>query len=297
MNLESCRTFCYIVKYRSITKAAEYLYITQPAVSRSIQQLENEIGCILFSRTQKGIKLTQEGEVLYKYLSQAFDFISTAEMKINSMKNLTSGEIRIGVSDTLCKYYLVPYLKLFNTLHPPIKLHVVCPTTPNIINLLKSGKIDFGLINLPYDDNALNFRKIMSIQDCFVVGNKLKHLSSQYRSINEISNYPLILLEKNSNSRLFIDKYFEANSISISPDFELGNIDLLIQFAKFDFGIACVIRNFIEDELERGTLHEINLIQKIPQRSIGVAWLKDMPLSYASKELISMLEYNETYDI
>jgi len=110
------------------------MYITQPAVSRAIKQLEEDMKCILFVRTPRGVKLTQEGEILYQYIDQAFNFISAAEKKIEDIQNLQSGEIRIGVSDTLCKHYLLPHLKHFNTLYPSVKIRVTCPTTPGIVN-------------------------------------------------------------------------------------------------------------------------------------------------------------------
>lgn len=297
MNLELYKSFYFIARYGSISKAAEHLYITQPAVSRTIRQLEDELGCTLFSRTPRGVKLTHEGEVLYQYIEQAFNFISTGEKKISDIKNLLSGEVRIGVSDTLCKHYLVPYLKLFNTLHPTIKIHVICPTTPGIITLLKAGKIDFGIVNMPFYDSQLNFKSIMNIQDCFVVGEKYRHLSGKMQPLSEIVKYPMLLLEKTSNSRLYIDQYFANNAMQVIPDFELGNIDLLVHFARYDFGIACVIKNFVEDELDKSRLYEIRPIEKIPCRSIGVAWLKDVSLSKASQELISILDYNEVSDI
>ena len=297
MNLEWYKTFYMIANHGSISKAAEALYITQPALSRTIQQLEESLGCILFSRTSRGVKMTPEGELLYQFIDQAFSFISTAEKKISDLKNLISGEVRVGVSDTLCKHYLVPFLKLFNTLHPSIKIRVICPTTPGIIQLLKAGKIDFGIINMPYHDDQLQFRSIMAVQDCFVAGQKYRHLRIQRQPLADIVKHPMLLLEKNSNSRLFIDQYFLNNAISVIPDFELGNIDLLVHFAKYDFGIACVIRNFVEDDLDKGLLYEIKPIEKIPPRSIGVTWLKDVPLSAASNELIRLLDYNEPSDI
>ncbi|MDP4093770.1 MAG: LysR family transcriptional regulator [Bacillota bacterium] len=294
MNLELYRTFFYTAKYSNISKASEHMYITQPAVSRAIRQLEEALKCSLFFRTPKGVLLTPEGKILYNYVEQAFSFITNGEQKINEVKNLLDGEIRIGISDTLCKHYLLPYLKLFNTLHPSIKVHVVCPTTLDIIKLLKTGKIDFGIINLPYTDNQLEFKTIMEVQDCFVAGQKYKHLSKKILPIREIIGNPILLLEKNSNSRLFIDKYFEDNSITVTPDFELGNIDLLVQFAKYDFGISCVIKNFVKDELESGKLFEIKPAEKIPPRNIGVTWLRNVPLSYTAKELIKNLDYFDT---
>jgi len=297
MNLEFYKTFFYAAKHESISKAAEHLYITQPAVSRAIRQLEDNLGCSLFIRTSKGVKLTPEGQILYENIDKAFQFLFTAERKIDEYKNLLSGEVRIGVSDTLCKYYLVPYLKLFHTLHPAIKIHVVCPTTPVIIHLLKAGKIDFGLINMPYYDEQLVFRSIMEIQDCFAAGDKYRNLSAKMQPLSEIVKHPLLLLEQASNSRVYIDQYFLNHSIAVSPAFELGNMDLLVQFARFDLGIACVIRNFIEEELETGRLYEIKPIQPIPPREIGVAWRKDVPLSNASQKLISLLEFNDTSEI
>lgn len=292
MNLELYKTFYHIAKCKSITKAAEQMFITQPAVSRSVRQLEEELGCTLFVRTPKGVKLTLEGSILYQYVEKIFHDLSAAEKKINDVKNLNSGEIRVGVSDTLCKHYLVRYLKLFNTLHPKIKIHVVCPTTPGIINLLKAGKIDFGIINLPYSDDSLRFQSIMEIQDCFVAGEKYRHLSVKMQPLNEIIRHPLLMLEKASNSRVFADQYFLKNGVEVVPDFELGNMDLLVNFAKYDMGIAWVTRNFFEDELADGRLYEIKPIERIPPRHVGVAWLKDMLLSRASVELINLLNDN-----
>ncbi len=294
MNLEQYKAFFYTVKYGNISRASEQLFITQPAVSRSIRQLEDSLKCTLFFRTSKGVKLTAEGEILFKYVEQAFNFIEAGESKIRDINSLLAGEVRIGVSDTICKYYLIPYLKLFKTLHPNIKIHVICPTTPGIIALLKTGRIDFGIINLPYEDEQLHFQNIISVQDCFVAGEKYSSLSKQVQPLQEILRHPLLLLEKTSNSRLFIDDYFRSHALTVEPDFELDNIDLLVQFAKYDFGIACVIRNFILDELQKGNLYEIKPAEKIPSRHMGVTWLKNVPLSAAAKVLISNLDYLET---
>jgi DNA-binding transcriptional LysR family regulator len=191
---------------------------------------------------------------------------------------------------------LAPYLKLFKTYFPAIKVVVTCPNTPEIVRLLKAGKIDFGLVNMPLEDEQLDFKHIMNIQDCFIVGQKYKHLSGTKRHISEIANYPMLLLEKTSNTREYIDGYFEENSIVVTPDFEFPNIDLLIHFAKYDFGIACVMENFADDILKNSPLYKINLIEKIPPRSMSVAWLKDLPLTSAAKELIKYLEYNPPYE-
>ncbi|WP_055669876.1 LysR family transcriptional regulator [Desnuesiella massiliensis] len=296
MNLELYKFFYHVAKASNVSKASEQLYVTQPAVSRAIKQLEDELGCQLFFRTSKGVKLTQEGEVLFQYIEQAFNFISSGEKKVSDIKSLLTGEVKIGASETLCKYYLAPFLKLFKTYYPSIKVVVTCPNTHEIVRLIKAGEIDFGLVNMPLKDEQLEFKHIMDIQDCFIVGQKYKHLSGTKRHIKDIASYPMLLLEKASNTRMYIDQYFEKNSIMVTPDFEFPNIDLLIHFSKYDFGIACVIENFVEDILENNTLYKINLIEKIPPRSMSAAWLKNIPLTAAAKELIKYLEYNPPYE-
>lgn len=296
MQLDLYRFFYYVASNENISKAAEQLYVTQPSVSRAIKQLEEDLGCQLFFRNSKGVKLTQEGEVLYKHIDQAFSFISSGERKIAAFKSLQIGEIRIGASDTLSKYYLAPYLKLFKINYPAIKVIVTCPTTQEIVSLLKSGKIDIGLINMPLYDDQLCLKHIMYIQDCFVTGNKYKHLCNTYIHTKELADYPMLLLEKKTTTRSYIDAYFGENGIEIIPDFEFPNIDLLIHYAKYDFGIACVMENFIEDALKKGNLHKINLIEKIKPRSMSLAWLKDAPLTAAATELMKFLEYNEPHE-
>ncbi len=142
---------------------------------------------------------------------------------------------------------------------------------------------------MPYTDDNLNFKSVMQVQDCFVAGEKYKHLSDTPQPLDTITKHPVLLLEKCSNSRAYMDKYFLDNSVSVVPDFELGNMDLLVQFAKSDFGIACVIKNFIKDDLKNRLIYEIKPIEQIPPRNVGIVWLKNVPLSKASNEIINLL--------
>ncbi|MDP4182885.1 MAG: LysR family transcriptional regulator [Bacillota bacterium] len=289
INTELYRTFYTVAKEGSITKAAELLYITQPAVSRAIAQLEEKSGCSLFFRTPKGVKLTKEGQILYKYIEQAFNFIYLGEKKLAEIKSLDEGEFTIGVGDTICKHYLLPHLKDFNHTHPGVRIHITNHTTPVIIDMLKKGRIDLGIANLPVEDKELAIHKVMNLQDCFVVGEKFKHLSGKPVSIAELVKYPMLLLEKESNSRVYLDKYLAKNNLIIQPEIELGNFELLVRFAMIDFGVACVIKNFIGYELDKNFLYEVNILEKIPPRHLGVVYLNSIPLSAAAKKFLSFL--------
>lgn len=289
IDTELYKNFYMVAKEGSISKAAELLFITQPAVSRSIRQLEEKSKCTLFFRTPKGVKLTKEGEILYQYIEQAFNFIYLGEKKLAEVKELEKGEITIGVGDTICKHYLLPHLKNFNHLYPGVRIHVRNHTTPIIIDLLKKGKIDLGIANLPIEDYGLSVHKVIEIQDCFIVGEKFKELAAKPVSITEVVNYPMLLLEKGSNSRVFIEKYLAQNHIAIQPEIELGNFELLVQFAMIDFGVACVIKNFISYELEKKFIYEVRLLEPISTRHTAIIHLNSMPLSAASKKFLSFL--------
>lgn len=288
-NLEWYRVFFWVAKTGSLSRAADRLYITQPAVSHTIKQLEGKLGGQLFFRTSKGVKLTAEGEVLFRYVEQAFSFMEIGEKAIAEMHSLHSGEINIGASDTLCKYYLLPYLEHFHQRYPDIRIRVTNRTTPETLALLKEGKIDFGIVNLPASDKQIDFRPSSPIQDCLVGGNRFNDLAGSPLFLENINDYPLLLLEPGGSTRRFIDEYAAENGITLKPEFELGSIDLLVQFARSGFGLALVIRNYVEEELRSGVLVEIPLTPPIPGRHIGIATLRGVPLTAASKSFLALL--------
>ena len=293
INLELYRVFVHVVKAGSISKAADSLYITQPAVSQAIKQLEEKLGGQLLFRTPKGIRPTREGEVVFQYAEQAYNFILTAENKFREMQNLMSGQIKISASDTLCMHYLAPYLGKFRSSYPKVHIQVTNRTTMETIELLKRGMADLGIINLPIDDdNQLLIREVLQVRDCFVSGERYKKAADYKISLKELTEYPLLLLEKTSNTRRSIDDFSKAHGITLEPEIELGSIDLLVQFAKTGLGIACVIRDFVTNEIENGELYEIKLTEEMPPRKIGIVTLKNVPVSAAVKRFSELLNYN-----
>lgn len=274
-----------------MTKASENLFTTQPAVSRSIRRLEAQVGHPLFVRTARGVVLTTEGKILYKYSQRIFQSLAAADKEIRSVHSLLEGEIRIGISATLCKHYLMDYLNLFNQEYPGIVIRVTNPTTPEIIQLMKSEQIDIGIVNLPIIDNDLVSKELLQLEDCFVVGTRYKELAAQDPLLlSELGKYPLLMLEKRSNTRKHVDRYFQEHGIRFEPEFELGNLDLLAQFAINGLGVACLIKNFVQKELEEGLLFQLPMKETIPPRFIRVSYLKDLPLSPAAAKFLDLLE-------
>ncbi|OAB47530.1 LysR family transcriptional regulator [Paenibacillus antarcticus] len=288
--LDLYKVFCKVAKSKSFSNAAKDLYMTQPAVSQAIMQLERELDTRLFTRTPRGVSLTNEGRLLFEYANSAIHLIQVGEEKILEFKNLTMGELKIGVGDTISRYFLLPYLEIFHNRYPNIKFKIINGTTREICSILKLGEVDIGICNFPIEDPTLELRSLIDVHDIFVCGEKYKSISSQPVSLNEVVKLPLIFLELESNSRKYVEDYLISKGIRISPEFELGSHDLLLEFAKINLGIACVTKQFSQEYLNKGLLYELQLTEEIPKRSIGVCFLKSVPLSPASTKFVEIME-------
>lgn len=288
--LDLYRIFNEVAKCKSFSKAAKTLYMTQPAVSQSIMQLENELDVRLFTRTPKGVSLTGEGEVLIDYVNSAINLLEVGLKKINEAKDLTIGELVIGVGDTISRYFLLPYLERFHIEHPNIKLRIINRTTLELCTLLSSGEIDLAICNLPIKESGFEIKECMKIHDTFVCGEKYKHLTNGPISLKELAKLPLILLEPKANSRKYVDEWILEKGIKLQPEIELGSHDLLLEFAKINLGIAGVIKEFSKEYLEGRILYEIKLEEPIKSRAIGVCSLRGVALSPASRRFIELLE-------
>lgn len=290
INLELYKVFYYVVRTGSISRAAQVLYISQPAVSQSIKLLESRLGGQLFFRTPKGIKLTPEGEVLYTYIEQGYNLIMIAESKFTEVFNLEAGEVRVGASDMTLRFFLLPFLEEFHRLYPKVKIKVTNGPTPETLDSLKKGLIDFGVISLPSTaDEHVCISESMEIQDCFVASTKFSQLSSSMISLDKLSTYPIILLEKGTSTRRYIDNFTTQHGVILNPEIELATSDLIVQFAIRGLGIACVVRNFADNAIMDGSLFEINMQEKIPPRKIGIATLKNAPASPSSRKLLDLI--------
>lgn len=288
--LDLYKIFCQVAECESFSKASKILYMTQPAVSQAIMQLEKELDIRLFTRTPKGVNLTKEGQLLYEYTSSAINLISVGEKKLEEVKNLMVGDLQIGVGDTISRYFLLPFLEKFHSKYPNIKLKIINRTTLELCEMLKSGEIDIAIGNLPIKDSSLEIRKCIDIRDVFVCGEKYKEKLSEPISLEELAELPLILLETNSNSRLYVEKYMLSKGIEMKPEIELGSHELLLEFAKINLGISCVIKEFSQEYLKNRLLYEVKLTEEIPERSIGICFLKNISLSPSSTKFVEILE-------
>lgn len=288
-NYELYKVFYWAAKTGSLTKAANALYLTQPSVSHAIKQLENSFGITLFYRNSKGVALTQEGTILYSYIEQSQILITLAEEKMAALKNLESGELRIGGSDSLFKHYLLPYLENFHYMYPEIRLHLNHGTTPEVISFLKEGKIDLGVVRMPIVDSQLEVRESIQLKDCFVAGERYAELKNEILTLDQLLQHPVILFSRNSRVRMAITELFQSYGYILKPEIEVGSVDLLIEFARRGLGISYVTREFVSKELEDGSLFEIQLDVQLPPSHVGIMTMRNLPLSSTASRFIELV--------
>lgn len=262
----------------NISNAAKKLYISQPAVSKAISKLESNLEVTLFTRSSRGVKLTQEGEILFEQLKEAFHSIEKGEDDLKRSMQYGMGKLSIGVSTTLCKYVLLPTLPRFIKENPYVKLSISCQSTNNTLAALEREELDLGLVGEPEKAGSCRFYPIREIQDVFVTTEQyLDQLSIQNESVinmsNNISleNVTLLLLDKDNITRQYVEKYLLDAHITPSSILEVSTMDLLIEFAKAGLGVACVIGDFVEKELADGSLIPFPISKEIPKRKIGFA--------------------------
>lgn len=289
-SLEAYKVFYVVGKCGSLTAAAEQLAISQPAVSQAIKQLEESLDTKLFTRVAKGVRLTKEGELLFTYASKGYELIVTGEQKLNQMKNLELGEIRVGASDMTLQYFLLPYLETFHDKYPDIKVSVTNGPTPETLSNLEAGQIDFGIVSTPFvSDDDLNVVPVREIEDIFVAGRRFIQFKNRMLDLAQLKDMPLILLEGNTSSRSYMDKFLASNQVEINPEFELATSEMIVQFALRSLGVGCVVKDFAKEYLDNGTLYELRFNKMIPKRQFCIVTHKKNPLSNAAGKLLETI--------
>lgn len=280
-NLNLYYIFYMVAESGNISKAAKRLYISQPAISKAISKLEASLETSLFVRSSRGVKLTVEGELLYRQAELAFHTIEKGEHQIKKTSQQGITTLSIGVSSTLCKYVLLPKLPEFISSNPNVKLSISCQSTNDTIEALENDLIDIGLIGEPQKSIPLKFIPICEITDIFVTTSQyLKQLILDNQEVS-LKSGTLLLLDKKNSTRQYVDRYLLNHHLEAGALLEVSTMDLLIEFAKIGLGIACVISNFVENELKDKTLIEFPMPNPIPSRKIGLAFKEKANPIYA----------------
>lgn len=292
INFELYKVFYYVAKTLSFSSASRHLYITQSAVSQSIKTLEEKLNMTLFSRHTKAVKLTTEGQILFDHIEKAFHMIKAGERGLQEIHSLKIGEVKLGASDTICKYHLLPFFKEFHEQYPHIKINVTNRPSPVCIELLDKGVIDIAVVNLGRENLQKNLTvvELQKIEDVFVAGSNFVELKDREVSLKDLEKYPLLLLEKYSTTREYFEALIQENKVDLVPEFELGSVDLLVELTKIGLGISFLMKDAVKNYLEGGDLFTLNLMENIPLRSLGAVVNNSTPLPPASQKFLELLD-------
>ncbi len=293
VDLDLYRVFYTVAKVGSLTKAAEELYISQPAVSQAIKQLETQLGGKLFNRVSRGMELTDSGgKQIFEIVEKAIKMLDSAEDKFKEIKNIATGSLVISAASTVVTHFLLPYVKKYHDLYPNVNITFKDSTTKEALEAIKTGKADVGFVNLPiYDKDVALTGQTGMMEDIFVASKKYENLFDKVIDLRDMPNYPILMLDNATNTTKEIINFLDSMNVNIVPEFEIGSVELLVEMAKNGMGIACVPRRFILDPLEKHELFEIKVAPALPLRAIGVIVNKDASShTFAVKEFLRLLD-------
>ncbi|MDF1616654.1 LysR family transcriptional regulator [Petrocella sp. FN5] len=287
MTAELYHVFYQVAEYESISKAAKALFVSQPAISKSIRNLEADLGVLLFVRHAKGVTLTKEGQLLYDHVATAFRQIHEGEKLLHQLRDKSFGAIRIGISNTLCKYYFMPFLNRFHQVYPKLKIEIVNRTSLETMKLLEEGFLDCAIISDLKADQAFEYIQLMMIQDIFV---SRQRPPKEVIPLKELEKHPMLLLERNNATRDHLEHFLERHHITLNVDIEISSMEFLVEFAKIGLGVASVIGNFVSEDLKNKNIYEWPVVPMIPQRSIGLLYNKKRGVSIACTTFIEFMK-------
>ena len=289
INYELYKVFYHVAATLSFSEASKQLFISQSAVSQSIKVLEKKLNQTLFIRSTKKVQLTPEGEILLKHVEPAINLIQKGENQLLEANTLNGGQLRIGASDTICRYYLIPYLNRFHKAYPNVHIKVTNQTSIECAHLLENGQVDFIITNYPNSglSNSQNVRVINEFHDVFVANQEYFPLKGETVSLQKLQTYPILMLDRKSTTSEFLHQIFQKSQLDLVPEIELSSNDLLIDLARIGLGIAFVPDFCIpEDEKQ---LFILKLSETLPVRQLVVVHNENLPVSQAAKQFMDML--------
>lgn len=286
------RIFLYLFEEKSISKTAAKLYVSQPAISYSLKELESQLGYTLFYRNSKGIEPTVEAKELYGYVSTAFNILNDAEEHIKNLNNLNIGCIRIGTQSHIGISYLSSYISDFRKLYPGIKFELVCKSTADMMEMLETRKLDIIIDTLPSNIKKPVIKVTLSkLNNCFAYSKK--HLQNiEIKSIEDLKKYPLILPSQTSSVRLKLDEYMESKNIKLNPIVDSCTTEIILDMVRRGIGIGYFIQNVIDSQEDKNNFEIISFDNKLPTVDICCAYIDDF-LTMAARKFVEMLIDNK----
>lgn len=289
------KMFYTVAKYGSLSRAAEELFVSQPAASQSVKQLEKLLDTPLFNRQHHGMELSaQGGKVIFDDVEQAVKLLYGVEEKLAALKQNASGTIRIGASETIFQYFLSEKIVEFNKLYPQVKIELISEVSPKIIALMKKDECDIGFLNLPVaDDEGIVIQKsIQFLNDIFIAGERFAQLRDKEITVKDLQKYPLLLMENNTVSREAVNHYGVSHGVHFAPAVEVNSWGFMKRLVVNGMGVGCIPREYALNEIADSSLFEVKVRPSMPVRSVGMALPKNVNMTFALQSFVGLFGEN-----
>lgn len=292
INLELYKVFYYVAKNESVSRAANELSISQPAISKSIKTLEEQINTNLFIRKRDGVELTEAGETIYKKIKEAMDLIGSAENDLKVLTTMESGIINIGASKTILHEFLMPYIKSFHCKYPKINIRIFTDHTSDLIRKSKMGLIDVIFTNLPYNlPREFEVFKLIDLHDCLVASHSFSQYNNKQIEKKDLERLPLLILTKGTTTRKRFDDFCFENDIKINSAMEFSSNTLIKEFTEAGFGIGLLTEEYVKDELNQDILFKLNIDLPLKEKFLGMVYNTENR-SMAAQNFIKYIKNN-----
>lgn len=289
INYELYKVFYTVANHGNITSAAEELCISQPAVTKHIKNLEDSLGCKLFVRMPKGVKLTENGKEIFNYIKEGINYFNNAELMITNLEHLNKGTLKIGISTKLTKCFLLDYLKDFHDLYPKINITIYTDPTSELKKMLKDSHLDLIIGKYLDKEDELNYIELGKLNNIFIASNKYNELKDRTISLAELKNYPILLQKKPATIRKLFDNYCKDNNIEFVTNIEVASANLLESFVEIGFGIGIATKEFVLEELKSNKIFEVKVSKNLDSQSFGIYTLSNSINSFSTNKFIELL--------
>lgn len=293
VNLDLYRVFYTVAKRGSLTKAAEELYISQPAVSQSIRQLENQLGVSLFNRTHRGMELSEQGgKVIFNKVEQALKLFTEAENKLQRLSSSATGTIRVAATPNVFEYFLTDKIALFHTKYPDVKIELITSISASVYTALKENKCDVAFVHLPVDvdQDIAVYGDVMRITDVFITNKDHLDLTEKVIPLAQLQDYTLIMTDEKTTGRKLLDEFLSSVGIELKPSIEIGDFALMKRLVTSGMGIGVIPREYAKRRLKEKILYEIKTDPPLPARSVGMLMAKNAKISYALRMFLELFD-------
>jgi LysR family transcriptional regulator, low CO2-responsive transcriptional regulator len=296
LDLYKLQIFAVVVQEGSFSAAAERLYITQSAVSQHMKELELTLGRQLFHRGWRGVKLTAQGEVLYRYTRDIFSLVTEAENALTDVAQLTEGKVRLGATPGIATYLAPEWVNRFRARYPQLSAALNTGVTSQIVHDVLSQRIDIGLIEGELDSSLparLGWLELREIEQKVVVGFRHPWWDRDSVALAELHHQPFIMRPPNSQSRIWLDRELRQHGVEPQINAEFDNLEAIKRTVATGACLAILPDYVITSEASQGVLRSIALEGGLLKRTLKLVWDKEFFFPPITRAFLDML--NEDY--